>query len=89
MFSLIKFSTRGPSEFLPKELLPREYDGDLDSIESYFKIERQLMENEYRNWFIETEQLQEKRAAKGGETKTNSSKKTTEITTTLHNLEID
>lgn len=84
MFALLKFTSQGPLDFLDKDLLPKDYGGTLDTIESYYKPDRILLETEYRDWLIDSAALKEKRDEKNGKPKQEAP-----LATSFSGLEID
>lgn len=86
MFALLKFTSQGPLDFLDKDLLPKDYGGTLDTIESYYKPERILLETEYRNWLIDSAALKEKRDESR---KNEKQKQEAPLATSFSGLEID
>lgn len=59
MMSLLKFTSQGPSDFLDKDLLPSDYGGTLDTIQSFYDKERKVIEIEYRDWLIDSGHLKD------------------------------
>lgn len=70
--SLLHFTVHGPLDVLTADLLPSDYDGELESIDSLYGPERKCIESEYRHWLIDSAELRERsgkeRAGEGADT---------------------
>lgn len=66
----------------------QDYDGELDSMESLYTIERKRMETEYHDWFIDSNELKDRQFKSNGSSskmvETNAS-----ISNSFNKLEID
>ncbi|KAL4703512.1 hypothetical protein ACJJTC_018096 [Scirpophaga incertulas] len=55
LLNLLNFSSDGPASVVDKELLPEDYGGPLPPIKQFHEEQRRNMEENYRDWLIETE----------------------------------
>lgn len=55
VFNLLNFSSEGPESVVDKELLPEDFGGPLPPVKQLYEQQRKNMEENYRDWLIETE----------------------------------
>jgi len=60
MLSLLQFSSCGPEDLFDKDILPKEYNGELDSVQTYYVEQKLEIETKYREWLIDSAQFKEK-----------------------------
>ncbi|CAD7092749.1 unnamed protein product [Hermetia illucens] len=87
LLSLLKFTSSGPADVLPAELLPVDYGGPLERLEKMHKKQRRMLETKYRQWLIDSARLKEIPKEERGKTAT-----TTKVSNTIgasNKLEFD
>lgn len=57
LMSLLHFTTGGPDEIFPLDILPLEYGGELKSLDEFHEEQKERLENEYREWLIDSSNL--------------------------------
>ncbi|KAH9643496.1 hypothetical protein HF086_015644, partial [Spodoptera exigua] len=55
LLNLLNFSSEGPESVVDKELLPEDFGGPLPPVKQLHEEQRKNMEENYREWLIETE----------------------------------
>lgn len=55
LLNLLNFCSEGPASVVDKELLPEDYGGPLPPVKQFHEEQRKNMEENYRDWLIETE----------------------------------
>ncbi|XP_073948171.1 retinaldehyde-binding protein 1-like [Choristoneura fumiferana] len=55
VLSLLNFCSEGPASVVDKELLPEDYGGPLPPVKDFHAEQRKNMEDNYRDWLIESE----------------------------------
>ncbi|XP_013184047.2 clavesin-1 [Amyelois transitella] len=55
LLNLLNFSSDGPASVVDKDLLPEDYGGPLPPVKQLHEEQRRNMEENYREWLIETE----------------------------------
>lgn len=59
LMSLLQFTTGGPDEIFELEVLPKEYGGELKSLDDFHTEQKQHLETEYREWLIDSSCLKQ------------------------------
>lgn len=59
LLGLLKFSSTGPMDILPVELLPKDYGGPLSELATMHAEQRKEIETDYREWLIDSGSLKE------------------------------
>ncbi|GBP00565.1 hypothetical protein EVAR_76866_1 [Eumeta japonica] len=55
VLSLLHFSSAGPESVVDRDLLPEDYGGPLPPVKQLHEEQRKNMEQNYREWLIESE----------------------------------
>lgn len=55
VLNLLNFSSEGPASVVDRELLPEDYGGPLPPVKEFHAEQRKNMEDNYRDWLIESE----------------------------------